>query len=94
MRVVGRQLLSAFAERHPPARSWIAAWLREVEAATWTGPQEVKDRYRSASFLSDNKIVFNVKGNSYRLEVQVSYENSIVCVLRCGTHAEYDRWNP
>ena len=70
-----------------------AAWVAEVEAADWKGPQDIKDRYATASFLGGNQVVFNLGGNKYRLLVVVTYANGIVAVRRVGTHEEYDRWD-
>jgi mRNA interferase HigB len=92
MELVGRNRLLAFCEKHPDARPAIGAWEREVRAATWAGPQDIKDRYRTASFLKDNVVIFNIKGNKYRLRTRVLFSNTLVVVERCGTHAEYDRW--
>ena len=63
----------------------------EVAGANWTGPQEIKDRYPSASILADNRVIFNIKGNSYRLLLKVRYQNGIVLIEWIGTHAEYDK---
>jgi mRNA interferase HigB len=93
MRIVGRSRLEAFCEKHTDARRWIEHWLAEVEGATWTTSRDVRARYASASFLSDNTIIFNVKGNDYRLEVTVAYESSVVIVKWAGTHPEYDQRN-
>ena len=92
MRLVGRQVLTAFLERHGDARGAIGTWVAEVEAATWKGPADIKVRYPSASFLSNNEVIFNIKGNKYRLKVLVAYATQLVAVQKVGTHAEYDRW--
>jgi len=91
MRVVGRDRLEAFCQRHSDARRWIENWLAEVEAASWTTPHEIKRRYGSASFLAGNTVIFNVKGNDYRLEITVGYKTSVVIVKWIGIHAEYGR---
>jgi mRNA interferase HigB len=91
MTLIGRERLKQFIQRHANARSWIQAWLAEVENALWRGPQDIKDRYASASFLSDNVVIFNVKGSDYRLEVQVAYKTGKVMVKWVGSHAEYDK---
>lgn len=91
MKVVGRNRLDAFCEKHADARKWIENWLSEVEVAAWTAPMDVKNRYSSASFLGDNTIIFNVKGNDYRLKVVVAYRTPVVTVMWIGTHAEYDK---
>jgi mRNA interferase HigB len=93
MRVVGREALDRFCSRHADTRKWIAAWLAEVESSTWTTPQAIKDRYSTVSFVGGNTVIFNVKGNDYRLEVTVAYRSGIVAVNWIGTHAEYDERN-
>jgi len=93
MRVVGRSRLDAFCSRRPDARPWIEAWLHEAESMTWATPVEVKARYGTASFLRGNVVIFNVRGNNYRLEVRVAFRNGIVTVLWIGTHREYDERN-
>jgi len=90
MKVLGRDKLEAFCGKHADARKWIENWLADTEAATWTAPQQIKSRYASASFLSGNLVIFNVKGHDYRLKVLVAYKTSIVIVRWLGTHAEYD----
>jgi mRNA interferase HigB len=64
----------------------------EVKASHWKNPAEIKARYATASFLADNHVVFNLKGNKYRLEVIVGYKAQVVLVKRIGTHAEYSKW--
>lgn len=93
MRVVGRKRMEQFARQHAAARPLVRAWLAEVQTADWRGPQDIKERYRTASFLAQNRVVFNLGGNKYRLLVQASYSNGVVVVERVGTHAEYSRWN-
>ena len=92
MRLVGRPKLLEFVERHPATRSWVETWTAEVSEAAWKGPQDVKDRYASASIIDNKTVIFNVKGNSYRMEVRILYALGVVEVVRCGTHAEYDKW--
>ena len=92
MRLVGRNKLEQFKRKHADVRAWISAWVAEVEDAEWRSPQDIKDRYASASVINRTVIIFNVKGNSYRLEVHVSYEAQVVVVIRWGTHAEYNSW--
>ena len=66
--------------------------MSEVEEAEWRGPADIKARYPSASFLSDNRVVFNIKGNKFRIETKVSYDILVVLTTRIGTHSEYSRW--
>lgn len=93
MKLVGRPSLKAFCDKHADARSWIEAWLAEVEAAAWSTSAEVKARYSSVSFLEGNRAIFNVKGNDYRMEVTIAYGTGVIAVNWVGTHAEYDRRN-
>jgi len=93
MKVVGRSLLDAFLQRHADARQWIENWLADVELTIWSTPNDIKARYSAASFLHPNVVIFNVKGNSYRLEVTVAYRNGVVVISWIGTHAAYDQRN-
>jgi len=93
MKVVGGSLLDDFAKKHSDATSQISAWIFEVEEAVWRGPKDVKTRYPHASILTQNRIIFNIKGNNYWLEVKVHYATQVVLVKRMGTHAEYSKWN-
>nr|WP_283812491.1 type II toxin-antitoxin system HigB family toxin [Providencia rettgeri] len=67
------------------------SWIAEVRLANWEVPQDIKNRFSTASFLAENRVVFNIKGNSYRLVVQVRYVNGIVKVENVMTHPEYDK---
>lgn len=91
MMLVGREKLFQFITKHPDTRSWIENWISDVQNANWHNTQDVKDRYSSASFLADRIVIFNVKGNSYRLEVQIAYKTKKVIVKWAGTHAEYSK---
>lgn len=91
MRIVGRDKLDEFAGAHADARPWIENWIADTEAAQWRTTQDVKDRYASASFLSGNVVIFNVKGKHYRLETIVAYNTGTIVVRWVGTHAEYSK---
>jgi mRNA interferase HigB len=93
MRIVGRDRLHQFAGAHSDARAWIGNWIAETEAVRWRKPQDIKELYASASFLAENIVIFNVKGNRYRLEVLVAYNSETVVVRWIGTHAEYTKRN-
>lgn len=80
-------------ERHPDAEEPLLAWYREVAQADWETPTDLKAKYRSASIVGDNRAVFNIKGNDYRLVVRINYPCRIVYVRFVGTHAEYDAVN-
>src|SRR5690606_17322788 len=90
MRVIAVGTLKAFWERHAQAEQPLKAWYDEARAAKWKTPQDIKGAYASASFLRNNRVVFNIKGNDYRLVVSVSYKVRMVYSKFVGTHAEYD----
>lgn len=91
MRVLGLPLLEAYKRSHADARGALDAWRLEVERENWRTPQDIKGRYRSADFLADNRVIFNIRGNAHRLVVQVRYQFGIVVVEWVGTHAEYSK---
>lgn len=90
MRVFSLSTLRSFWEKHPNVEQPLRAWFAEAERANWSGPQDIKNRYRSADFLPEDRVVFNIKGNQYRLIVAVKYDFKAVYVRFIGTHAEYD----
>ena len=91
MQLLGLLKLDDFKRKHTDSRGPLDVWRVEVEEARWSGPQDVKNRYPSASFLADNRVIFNIKGNSFRLVVKAKYQNGIILVEWVGTHAEYDK---
>lgn len=90
MRVIAVSTLRAFWERHPDVEQPLKAWLEEATNASWTQPSDIKEQYRSASVLKNRRVVFNTKGNDYRLIVAIAYKLQIVYVKFIGTHKEYD----
>ena len=91
MRVIARRTLREYWERHPQAAQSLKAWFREAVASDWAGPEDVKRRYRHASILRGNRVVFNIGVNRYRLVVQVNYDVRIIYVGFVGSHEEYDK---
>ena len=89
MRIIAKRTLRQFWELYPDAEDPLLAWYREVEKEDWSQPSQVKDKYRSASFVRD-RVVFNIKGNDYRLVVRINYPYRVVYVRFVGTHKEYD----
>ena len=90
MRVIAKSRLREFWEQYPDAEESLEVWYREACAADWTSPQDVKARYRTASFLAGDRVVFNIKGNTYRLVVHVLYKFHTVYIRFVGTHTAYD----
>lgn len=81
----------AFIARHAQAEQPLLAWHAEASKADWKTPQNIKDQYASASFVGRNRVVFNIKGNDFRLIVAMAYQIGVVYVKFVGTHAEYDK---
>jgi mRNA interferase HigB len=92
MNVMGKKLLEEFKNNHNDVKTQINSWLCEAEEAKWTFPNDIKSRYSNASFLANNLVVFNLKGNDYRLVTKIYYEKQIVLIKKIGTHAEYSKW--
>ena len=91
MRIIARSVLREFATRHPQSRQPLDDWYKLVVRAEWNSPAAVKMYFRSADILPDNRVVFNIGGNSYRLVVKIEYSFQTVFIRLIGTHAEYDR---
>ena len=91
MRVVAVKILREFWEQHRDAEASLRAWYAEARRARWKTPQDILERYGSADILPGNRVVFNIRGNHYRLVVQIHYNTGIVYIRFVGTHAEYNR---
>ncbi len=91
MRITGREKLEVFVRAHADARAWIENWIADIEKAKWRTPRDIKSSYASASFLASNVVIFNVKGNHYRLLVLASYNAGVVVIRWAGTHAQYTK---
>jgi mRNA interferase HigB len=90
MRVIAVSTLRAFWERFPDAEQPLKAWHEEAVKAAWAQPADIKAQYRSASVLKNRRVVFNIKGNDYRLIAAIAYRLQVVYVKFVGTHKEYD----
>lgn len=88
--IVAVKFLRAFWEKYPDAEQSLKSWVDEAKKAAWAQPAEIKEQYRSASILKNRRVVFNIKGNDYRLVVSVAYHYQAVYVKFIGTHKEYD----
>jgi len=93
MRIISKRTLQEFWSSHPDAMSPLAIWYAEAMRASWLSPQDIKSQYKTASFLRDNRVVFNIGGKKYRLIVKINYPYSTVYIRFVGTHAEYDKIN-
>lgn len=93
MRVIAKKILRDFWEVHADCEQQLKSWFRETSKAEWTNPNHIKSEYPSASILNDNRVVFNIKGNKYRLIVKINFEYEMVWIRFIGTHKEYDAIN-
>jgi mRNA interferase HigB len=97
MRIIARRTLREFVARrrgykdHAALKAALDAWFAEVRKARWSGAADVRRSYATASTVSAGRVVFNIKGNDYRLVVAVDYEKAIVWIKWLGTHSAYDR---
>jgi mRNA interferase HigB len=90
MRIIAISYLRSFWKAHPEAEQHLKSWADEVRKAAWAQPADIKAQYRSASVLKGRRVVFNIKGNDYRLIASVAYRYQAIYVKFIGTHAEYD----
>lgn len=90
MHVVSFPPLLKFVAAHPEARQSVLAWCDEAKKARWKQPADIKAQYAHASILKNRRVVFNLKGNDYRLIVAVAYNTGFVYVKFVGSHAQYD----
>ena len=91
MRIIALRVLRDFWNVHPDAEVPLRSWYAAASRAEWRSPAEVKAAYRNASFIANNRIVFNVKGNDYRLIVAVHYNRGMMFIRFMGTHRDYDK---
>ncbi len=91
MRIIAIKTLKSYWDEFPRAKQALLAWHDETDAANWNNPQELKSQYRSASVITDKRVVFNIHGNTYRLVVDIEYRLKIVFVVWFGPHKAYDK---
>ncbi|MBA3665987.1 MAG: type II toxin-antitoxin system HigB family toxin [Bacteroidetes bacterium] len=91
MRIISKKILREFWEKHSDSQQQLKSWYQETNNIFWKTPKDIKRDYPSASFLERNRVVFNIKGNKYRLIVRVNYDYQMVWIRFIGTHAEYDK---
>jgi len=91
MRVIAEKTIRLFWEKHADARGPLEAWLEHVKKSHWENPSELLKDYGDAAILPNNRAVFHIKGNRYRLVVQIHYKSSIFFIRFIGIHAEYDK---
>jgi mRNA interferase HigB len=91
MRIIARGTLRTFWERHPDAEQPLKVWFHDADQAQWKTPAEVKAAYGNASIIGNNRVVFNINGNDYRLVVMIRYDLGILFIRFIGSHEAYDK---
>ncbi len=91
MRIISKKILRDFWDKHPACEQQLKSWYQETGNSIWSDNSQVKLEYPSASFLKGNRIVFNIKGNHYRLIIKINYDYQMIWIRFIGTHAEYDK---
>lgn len=92
-RIVAKGTLRQFWERLPESEGYLRTWYNTVKNANWKSPNDVKNTFSTASILKNERIVFNIKGNTYRLIAKFNYEKQWIFIRFIGTHKEYDKIN-
>ena len=93
LKIFSRGTLRDFWNKHADCEYQLKTWYRETEKSNWKTINELKSEYPNASILKDNRIVFNIKGNDYRLVVKFNFEYQLAWIRFIGTHGEYDKIN-
>lgn len=91
MHVISKKKLKEFWERHPDAEQPLRAWYADAKRADWTRPTDIASVIQSARPISNNRVVFNIGGNKYRLVVAIRYQSGAIFIRFIGTHSEYDK---
>lgn len=94
MRVIAKRTLREFWEKHRDCEQQLKSWFREAEQAEWNNPNEILAEYPNARIIENNRAIFNIKGNRYRLIIKINFKFGMVWVRFIGTHAEYDKTDP
>jgi mRNA interferase HigB len=91
MRIIALKTLRLFWERQPDARQALQAWYRDAKQARWSSPTDIRTVYRHASFVGHNRVIFNIRGNQYRLVAAITYAHGIVYIRFMGSHQDDDK---
>ncbi len=90
-RIIAKRTLREFWEKHADSEQYLKTWYETAKGSNWNSPKDIKETYINASILKGSRVVFNIKGNSYRLIVKFNYERQWAFIRFIGTHVEYDR---
>ncbi len=91
LRVISKKILREFWEVHPDCMQQLKSWHQEMDSGRFNSPADIKIKYPSASLLANDRIVFNIKGNNYRLIIKILYKHQMLWIRFIGTHTAYDK---
>ena len=91
MQTVASTTLQTFWEKHPDAKVPLQAWYALASRARWQSPSDIKAAYRNASFVANERVVFNIKGNDYRLVALIRYRQGLMFIRFIGSHSQYNK---
>ena len=91
MNVISKKTITDFIKKHPDSRSSLESWYYEARHDNWTTTMAIKQKYPTASFLKENRVIYNIGGKKYRLVTIVAYNTKRVCINCIGTHAKYNK---
>jgi len=86
MRIISRKIVREFSQRYPDAKKPLDAWYADTKRSNWRSPTDIKEVYKNASIVANNRVVFNIKDNDYRLVAAINYQFSILYIRFIGTH--------
>lgn len=89
-RIIAKRTIKEFWEKYPDSKDYLETWYETVKGANWQSPGEIKDFYATVSVLKNSRVVFNIKGNKYRLVAKINYKKQWLFIRFIGTHIEYD----
>jgi mRNA interferase HigB len=92
-RIIAKRTLKEYWVKHSDSEQYLKTWYDSARNSNWKSPTDIKNTYANASIIANNRVVFNIKGNSHRLIVKFNYERQWAFIRFIGTHAEYDKIN-
>ena len=93
MRLIAKKTLREFWQNHKDCEKSLLIWYNKIKLAKWNNSNELKKQFPNASIINDLRVVFNIKGNKYRIVVEVDFDYKFIFVIWLGTHSEYDKIN-
>ena len=93
MRIITRAALRDFWEKHPESEQGLKTWFQVAKSTNWDSPDDIRQLYPNSklSFLRNNRVIFGINGNKYRLVIKIEYPKRLIFIRFVGTHAEYDK---